>query len=116
VSTISSELELHATCTHPSADSRWIAVNQSEARDIARDHASRPDESVAPDRNTANDGAVRAERGPTVYERPLVLVPPAHVTPGIYNVRENHRRAAEYIVFENAARVQRYIVLDFESA
>src|SRR5262249_27434231 len=50
----------------------------------------------------------------TLHQRSLVFVLARDVAARVHHVGEHHRRPAEHVVFEDAARVDRDVVLDLD--
>jgi hypothetical protein len=64
--------------------------------------------------STANNRAVRAERGPTPHDRFLKLVAARYVASGIDHVCKHNGRPAEDVILEDHTRIDRYVVLNLD--
>src|SRR6185503_9614610 len=111
---VAADLEADAAITHPALHARRVAVDDRVVRDVARDDAAGSDHAVAPERHTADDRGVRADRRTAFHQRPAVLVLALDEAAWVDHVREHHRGPAEHVVFEDDAGVVRDVVLDLD--
>ena len=108
-------LDAIAAGAHPADDSRRIADHEREIRHIPCDDGAGTHECILSDRDAADDRAVRTQgRSAPDQSRPQ-LVHPADLAARIVNIGKNHRRAAEDVVFEGDAFIDRYVILDFHT-
>ncbi len=108
------EIERDAAGAHPAARTGRVAVHQSVIGNVAGDHRPGADERIAADRRAAHHRAIGTERRALAYQRGAVFVLAGHVAARVHDVGEDHRRPAEYVVFQNAAGINRNIVLNFD--
>src|SRR5690606_8402842 len=62
----------------------------------------------------AHDRAIRAKCRPAPDERVAILILPRHRRPGVVDVREDHTRSAEHVVFQGDVVVHRHVVLNLD--
>ena len=79
---------------------------------ILRDHRPGADEGVAPDGVAADDGAVGPQGGAFLDESGADLVHFGDLRPGVVDICEDHRGAAEDAVFQGDAFIHAHVVLD----
>src|SRR5207253_6157733 len=89
-----------------------VSVHHPVIGDITGHHGARSDEAVPAERDAAYHRCIRADRRPTPDERLPELVLATHVATRIHDVREDGRRTAEDVVFEDHAGVHGHVVLN----
>ena len=81
-------------------------------RDVLGDDCSCADECIVANSMTANNGAVRTHCGTFFNKSRAHLIHLADFRPGIVNVGEDHRGAAENAVFQGDAFIDADIILN----
>src|SRR5271165_2024618 len=93
-----------------------IANDHGICRNIPNDNGTSADEGVVADGHTANDGGIRANRGPLmnigVYELLAALL---DLSAGIEVIRENSIGADKYVISEGNTVPQSHAVLNRDS-
>ena len=76
------------------------------------DDGTGSDKSITANRHTTDNRTVGAEGGALLHERLFVFILPDYVAARIHDVSEYHRRSAEHVVFQDAAGIDRHVVLN----
>src|SRR5262249_14116600 len=108
------KIECYTAGAHPTTLPGRITIYQSVIGDVASDHRAGADKGIPSDSDPADYRAVGAKRRAAAYQGSLIFVSADHVASRIDHVSEYHRRAAEDVVFQNAACIYRDIILDFD--
>lgn len=109
------ELKFLARPADPAYAPGRIAYHQGMVGHIAYDDGSCTHQRIPPDLHTANDRGVGTHRTTLPQCGGTELRLALDETPGIHDVRENHRRPQEDIVLHHDTVVHRYVVLDLHS-
>ena len=107
-------LEPLAALAHPSDSPRRNAYHQSVRWNVRCHDRSGPDERVRSERDAAHHRSIRTYRRTAADQRTLILVLAPYVTSRGVHIGEHTRWAAEHVVFENDAFVDRDVVLDLD--
>src|SRR6185369_7987661 len=106
------QVEPPPNAAHPPDRAGGDAADQAVRRHVAsHDRASR-DKRIFADRDSADDGAVGAERRTTLHQRGRKFFLPADEGAWVDDVREDHRWSAEHVLLQRHVVVYRNIVLD----
>lgn len=108
------EIQTDAAGTNPAPNTRGVAINQSIVGYVARHNRAGSHKRVPPYCGATDYGTVRPKGSAPLYQRPPVLIPAHHVAAWIHDVGEYHGRPAEYIVLQDAASINRDIILDLD--
>ena len=92
-----------------------ISHHQSVIRYVTGHNRAGPDEGVSADPVAAYDGAISAQGGALLNQGGADFFLAYDMRPGIDDIRENHARAAEDVLFQGDARVNGYVVLNLAS-
>ena len=106
-------IQFFAAFAHPVDLLGWIAYHKRVVRDILCDYRPGADEGIAADGMAADNGAVGSQGSALLDEGRTNLVHLGDFRPGVVDVGENHRGAAEDAVFEGDAFIDADVILDF---
>ena len=95
-----------------------VAIEHGVGWNVAGDHCPGADQRVCADRAAAHDRGIGADARATLHERGLVILRSVSRKRRTWgrDVREDHARATENVVFERHAFVDGDIVLDLDVA
>ena len=111
--TFQRSIQFLAALTHPADLPGRVANHQGIVGDIFRNYCSGADKSIGTDSVAADDCAVGAQGGALFDKRGAHLIHPADFRSWVIDVGKNHRRSAEYSVFEGDTFIDADVVLDF---
>lgn len=111
------EIEDITVCTHPTGYFRWHSGDYGVSGDIFGNNCSRSHECAFVESDTANDGGIGTYASSTLDKSPNVVVACRSrvLAPGGANIREDHTRATEYVVFNNDTLVHADVVLNLHA-
>src|SRR5450755_4248970 len=100
---------------HPADLARGDTQQKRVVGVTAADDGARANECVAAEVGAADDGRVGSERRPAPHQRGDERTFPRQLGSRIFDVREYARGAAEDVVFQLDAVVQRNVILNFDA-
>ena len=103
-----------AVAAHPAERTGRVAHHERVVGDVARHHAPRRHEAVAPERDAAHDGGIGADRRPAPEPGRLVEPLPVHLAAGVGHVCQHAARPEEHVVLDHGPSVDRDVVLDLD--
>lgn len=108
------KLQFHTAMAYPPVQFGRITVNQRIVRDIASDNGTRADEAVGTQCGSAHNRCVGTDASALSDKRRFVFVLTWYMRSWIYDIREDSRWSAKYVVFENDTGVYGNIILNFD--
>ena len=106
--------QLQSAFTHPACHLRRRPNDQRIVRHVFGHHRAGADKGVSSDRNPTDNRAVGAQRRPFLYQCGFQLSHAGNFAPRIEDIRKDHRRPTEDIIFKSHALIDGDVVLNLD--